>query len=433
MGSYREHGGPASDAGAVGPRKQYARALRAVYRRIQDEAPKTGGRLSHKILQSYGEVLAAQRPDEKVDYDYTSISRFLSGERTAPAPFIDVLAFAGQQVGVPVSDEEDARLRRLHFDALLDGANPEELNAYLRDKLTRIHQTLADTLRRMSWMTEHHARDVGLIDHQALVDHVGKILGSVCPQLESLRAERDLAREAQAKAAAEIDDLLETTRRQYRELEQAGSHTQSLEQQLARRPTDLGEGTFSLRELYRLPPGSYTKSSSYLAFGTRFGHRELARVSLMPAEDSGRERFHLLPAVPLAVTGSLVSHWLGGRLLGPVRLEDLAGTLVRNILSVGIGYVRVLLLGVLVNQAVYLVFRPAHKHGSTTDPFARWRITTHAIIGAGAVWGMFDPLLPSLSWLDGALALKAFGALAAAYIMALASWGGRRLIFTIHR
>jgi hypothetical protein len=404
-----------------------------VYSRIQDEASKTGGRLSHKILQSYGEELATQRPDEKVDYDYTSISRFMSGERTAPAPFIDVLVFAGQQIGVPVTDEEHERLRRLHFDALLAGANPEEFNGYLRDQLTRIHQVLADTLRHMSQVTEHHAGDIGVMGHQALVEHVEKTLGSVGPQLESLRAERDLARVAQAKAAAEIDDLLETTRRQFRELKKAGSRTQSLEQQLARRPTDLGEGTFSLRELYRLPPGSYIKNSSHVALGTRFGHRELARVSLMPAEDSGRERFHLLPAVPLAVTASLVSYWLGRRLLSPVRLDDLVGTLVRNMISLGIGYAMILLLGVLVNQAVHLTFRPAHQGGSITDPFAPWRITTHAIIGTGAVWGMFAPLVPSLSWLDGTLALKAFGALSAAYVMALVSWGGRRLISRVHR
>ncbi|NEB80852.1 hypothetical protein G3I40_37425 [Streptomyces sp. SID14478] len=107
----------------------YGDGLRAVYQLIPD---------SLRVF--------ARRED--VPFDYTAVSRFLSGDRVAPVDFIDCLASVRRAVGLPLAEAEQTGLRALWLAVMKASHNPHHRLAFLEHELAAVRAQLREADER---------------------------------------------------------------------------------------------------------------------------------------------------------------------------------------------------------------------------------------------------------------------------------------------
>ncbi|MFJ5266003.1 hypothetical protein ACIQAC_36630 [Streptomyces sp. NPDC088387] len=179
----------ATDGGYERAGAAYAEGLRAAYQHISD---------SYRTF--------ARRQD--VPFDYTAVSRFLSGDRVAPPEFLECLASVRRAVGVPLTEEEGRGLRALWLSVMEASRNPQHRLAYLEHQLDVVREQLAQA------------------EEQAGSDR-GRLEASRA-RLEALQEELDTARRSADRAAG----LREENSWLRRQLRAAADYVRDTERQL---------------------------------------------------------------------------------------------------------------------------------------------------------------------------------------------------------
>ncbi|MFF1695553.1 hypothetical protein ACFVXC_18250 [Streptomyces sp. NPDC058257] len=179
----------------------YAEGLRAVYQPIPDS------------LRAF-----ARRTD--VPFDYTSVSRFLSGDRVAPPQFIDCLGVARRAVDAPLTEAEQRQLRALWIAVMEASSNPHHRLAFLEHELGAVRERL--------------------LEAEARAGSDRRRIETSQARLQALREELDEAR----RTAARTEALHEENAWLRRQLTAAADYVKNTERQLGeseRRSTGLRE------------------------------------------------------------------------------------------------------------------------------------------------------------------------------------------------
>ncbi|MBT1093538.1 hypothetical protein [Streptomyces sp. Tu102] len=161
----------------------------------------------------------ARRDD--VPHEYSSVSRFLSGDRLAPRSFIDCLMRFSAAGGGAEPEEAKEQLLRLRRAAALESTNAELHLEYAHEELAFAREQL-----RLAWARACEERESAAVNrhlrHELLAD-----VSLLHTQVQQLRQDLDLEQKQRTAAEHERAELREETRRQHRQLRAASDYIRS--------------------------------------------------------------------------------------------------------------------------------------------------------------------------------------------------------------
>ncbi|MGW6788523.1 hypothetical protein [Streptomyces chartreusis] len=155
----------------------------------------------------------ARRDD--VEHEYSSVSRFLSGDRLAPRSFIDCLVRFCPAAGGAAAEEAKDQLLRLRRAVALESTNPELHLEYAHEELAVAREQL-----NRAWARASEERESAAVNHHLRRELLADV-SLLHKQVQQLRRDLDLEHRQRMAAEGERAVLREESRRQRRQLRAA--------------------------------------------------------------------------------------------------------------------------------------------------------------------------------------------------------------------
>jgi hypothetical protein len=158
----------------------------------------------------------ARRDD--VPHEYSSVSRFLSGDRLAPRSFIDCLVRFCAAAGGAEPEEAKDQLLRLRRAVALESTNAELHLEYAHEELAFAREQL-----ELAWARACEDRESAAVNHHLRRELLADV-SLLHAQVQQLRQDLDLEHRQRMAAEGERAVLREETRRQHRQLRAASDY-----------------------------------------------------------------------------------------------------------------------------------------------------------------------------------------------------------------
>ncbi|MBO3676122.1 hypothetical protein [Streptomyces sp. NEAU-YJ-81] len=168
--------------------------------RLASDAYAEGLRIAYQQIPDSYRTFARR---QEVTFDYTAVSRFLSGDRVAPPEFIDCLALVRRAVNAPLPAAEQARLRELWLAVMRTSGNPHHRLAYLEHQLGTVRERLMQAEERAG--TDRRRFEALQTRLEALQEELGKARVAA-GRARALREENTWLRRQLVAAAGYVKD-----------------------------------------------------------------------------------------------------------------------------------------------------------------------------------------------------------------------------------
>ncbi|MYW01168.1 helix-turn-helix transcriptional regulator [Streptomyces sp. SID3343] len=191
----------------------------------RDAVEPDAGRYGAAMQACFERAGASRREFAKAAFlDPSVVTRYLKGQRVAPAEFLTALARFLAERGVPLAPEEHLDLDRLRTAALAGSARQHNQALYWREETTRLTAAKEDLTARLN-----EERDRGTHDRR----HAAQALGALDLELAELSERLEHTDTTRAEIQTRHDALHDQVRDRDHRLDAATAYIRELEAELA--------------------------------------------------------------------------------------------------------------------------------------------------------------------------------------------------------